>query len=312
MLMKGLDAPSVAERRRTNAQSAMEYLMTYGWAILIIAIVLGALFSLGVFSSSSSLGVREPPGSCTVYRPYGSGSTAFLALNGACSGVVPEYVAEFGNHSSVVISNDTGLNIDTLTVTAWAKSNGPTDYGSLSLYNTVVVRPFYWFVAASCGTALPLYMCYWDYKVSDNPGEEYANTSAVMVPGRWYFIAAVMNESAGTETIYVDGKFYLKGGYQPNPTQLKGVPTVIGYSSCCSQYMNGSISNVQIYNKTLTQNQISLIYNAGIGGAPVFLNSLQAWWPLDGTPLDYSGNMNDGVSYNVVYSSDWESGYSQP
>jgi len=27
-----------------KAQSAMEYLMTYGWAILIIAVVLGALF----------------------------------------------------------------------------------------------------------------------------------------------------------------------------------------------------------------------------------------------------------------------------
>jgi hypothetical protein len=34
-------------------QSAMEYLMTYGWAILIIAVVLGALFSLGVFNSAS-------------------------------------------------------------------------------------------------------------------------------------------------------------------------------------------------------------------------------------------------------------------
>ncbi|MGC8652080.1 MAG: hypothetical protein ACP5UH_02410 [Candidatus Micrarchaeia archaeon] len=39
-----------------KGQSAMEYLMTYGWAILIIAIVLAALFSLGVFSSSSFTG----------------------------------------------------------------------------------------------------------------------------------------------------------------------------------------------------------------------------------------------------------------
>ncbi|MEM3178059.1 MAG: hypothetical protein QXT36_02645 [Candidatus Micrarchaeaceae archaeon] len=37
-------------------QSAMEYLMTYGWAILVIAVVLGALFSLGVFSGASLLG----------------------------------------------------------------------------------------------------------------------------------------------------------------------------------------------------------------------------------------------------------------
>ncbi|MGC8586816.1 MAG: hypothetical protein ACP5K9_00810 [Candidatus Micrarchaeia archaeon] len=42
--------------RTLKAQSAMEYLMTYGWAILIIAVVLGALFSLGVFSGASLLG----------------------------------------------------------------------------------------------------------------------------------------------------------------------------------------------------------------------------------------------------------------
>jgi len=47
--------------RKLRAQSAMEYLMTYGWAILIIAVVLGALFSLGVFSSSSLIGTSCVP-----------------------------------------------------------------------------------------------------------------------------------------------------------------------------------------------------------------------------------------------------------
>jgi hypothetical protein len=39
-----------------KAQSAMEYLMTYGWAILIMAVVLGALFYLGVFNSGNATG----------------------------------------------------------------------------------------------------------------------------------------------------------------------------------------------------------------------------------------------------------------
>ena len=39
-------------RNAFKAQSAMEYLMTYGWAILIIAVVLIALFSLNVFNPS--------------------------------------------------------------------------------------------------------------------------------------------------------------------------------------------------------------------------------------------------------------------
>lgn len=41
-----------AKKRGLNehGQAAMEYLMTYGWAILVIVIVLGALLYLGVFN----------------------------------------------------------------------------------------------------------------------------------------------------------------------------------------------------------------------------------------------------------------------
>ncbi len=37
-----------------NAQSAVEYLMTYGWSILIIAVVIASLIELGVFNSTNS------------------------------------------------------------------------------------------------------------------------------------------------------------------------------------------------------------------------------------------------------------------
>jgi hypothetical protein len=35
---------------RRRAQAAMEYLMTYGWAILIIIVVIAALYAMGVFT----------------------------------------------------------------------------------------------------------------------------------------------------------------------------------------------------------------------------------------------------------------------
>ncbi|RLJ07224.1 MAG: hypothetical protein DRP16_03850 [Candidatus Aenigmatarchaeota archaeon] len=41
---------------KMKAQSAMEYLMTYGWAILIVIIVAAALFALGVFNPSTYTG----------------------------------------------------------------------------------------------------------------------------------------------------------------------------------------------------------------------------------------------------------------
>jgi len=46
-----------------KGQSAMEYLMTYGWAILIILIAVGALFYLGVFSPSV-------PNTCMFSAPF--------------------------------------------------------------------------------------------------------------------------------------------------------------------------------------------------------------------------------------------------
>ncbi|MCL4400725.1 LamG domain-containing protein [Candidatus Parvarchaeota archaeon] len=39
-----------------HSQSALEYMMTYGWAILIIVIVAAGLYSLGIFNPSSSAG----------------------------------------------------------------------------------------------------------------------------------------------------------------------------------------------------------------------------------------------------------------
>ena len=54
----------VSNTRR--AQSAMEYLMTYGWSILIIAIVITGIFKLGVFSSGQS----SLPAECTAQAGF--------------------------------------------------------------------------------------------------------------------------------------------------------------------------------------------------------------------------------------------------
>ncbi len=40
--------------KNKKGQSAMEYLMTYGWAILVIVVVVGALYAMGVFNPSAS------------------------------------------------------------------------------------------------------------------------------------------------------------------------------------------------------------------------------------------------------------------
>ncbi|MFH0961872.1 MAG: hypothetical protein V1820_04275 [archaeon] len=49
-----------------KGQGALEYLITYGWAILIIVIIGGALFALGVFNPSSWVSNKRATGFASV------------------------------------------------------------------------------------------------------------------------------------------------------------------------------------------------------------------------------------------------------
>jgi len=70
-------------------QSAMEYLVTYGWAILIVAVVICLLFSLGLFGNAqytSFVCLAEPPFLCS--NPVMSSSGA-LSIRFGYAGASP-------------------------------------------------------------------------------------------------------------------------------------------------------------------------------------------------------------------------------
>ena len=46
---------SSTANKSKRSQSALEYMMTYGWAILIIVIVAVILYSMGIFNPSSNV-----------------------------------------------------------------------------------------------------------------------------------------------------------------------------------------------------------------------------------------------------------------
>ncbi len=58
---------------RNKAQSAMEYLMTYGWAILIVIVVIAALYLMGVFTPKSPGGTCSPCFSNFAFVDYAAG-----------------------------------------------------------------------------------------------------------------------------------------------------------------------------------------------------------------------------------------------
>ncbi|MBU5689100.1 MAG: hypothetical protein KQA41_02655 [Candidatus Aenigmarchaeota archaeon] len=89
---------------KKKAQAAMEYLMTYGWAILIIVVVIAALYAMGVFKQKSTVPYTGFTGDVTYSahnathlvliagrdltyngNTYSAGDRIFVDLQGICT-----------------------------------------------------------------------------------------------------------------------------------------------------------------------------------------------------------------------------------
>ena len=289
-----------------KAQSAMEYLMTYGWAILIIAVVLGALFQLGVFNANN-FAPKAPPGSCQVFKPDGPYTTSFINLEGVCSGELPQYVGRFnGFNAYVVVSGSPLLSPPNFTVVFWVQLPVPDRQWAGIVDRGRDATPRDWYFLGpnqNCGNGQGIIFSENTTELCYNWGNPY-----------WHFVAGVYNNTSHTEYLYVDG--VLRGSSGGGPTrsaQEPSYPLVIGARSPnFGAPFNGSIANVQIYNTSLSANEIQALYLEGIGGTPIDLQHLVGWWPLNGNANDYSGNGNNGQINNVNFVSNWWSGYTPP
>jgi len=281
--------------KHMNLQSAMEYLMTYGWAILIISVVLGALFQLGVFNPMT-FAPKAPPGACQVFRPNGPYTTSFINLEGVCSGEMPQYVTQFnGTSSSVSLPDVSSLNPSTLTIAGWFNINtfSPSEQtfvGKQSQYGVYI----------------------WSNRIEFDLSFSWNGNQvgyATINPNTWYFVSATFDGT--NQNIYLNGNLLATYNLPGTITQNTN-PIGIGTNTNPSLVLNGKISNVQIYNTSLSANDIQALYLEGIGGAPIDLQHLVGWWPLNGNANDYSGNGNNGVPSNVIFVSNWYNGYTPP
>jgi len=294
-LLGKASAKKPLRKASAKAQSAMEYLMTYGWALLIIAVVLAALFQLGVFNPMT-FAPKAPPGSCQVFRPNGPGTTSFINLEGVCSGELPQYVAQFNGQSSYIETSIVPTSNSMLTVTAWV--NPLSSNGNRGIVGQGDLGSDYWELKTFGGN-----YDFVVYGVKDNAfGPVQLN--------RWSFLTATYNN--GVVNLYVNG--VQVASYSESATLVQNKNIYIGYTpgDAAPLYFSGSIANVQIYNTSLSSNEIQALYQEGIGGAPIDLQNLVGWWPLNGNANDYSGNGNNGQASNVNFVSNWYNGYTPP
>ncbi len=292
--------------RKMKAQSAMEYLMTYGWAILIIAVVLAALFQLGVFNTGA-LAPRAPPGTCQVYRPNGPASTSLVNLEGICNGELPQYVGVFNGASSYINVGSPAIPTSQgFSIAGWVNINTWSNYPDIiSKTDSNLADPFD------------------DYVISDGsmvflvgPGTAFVSLSTAAgtaLLNTWQFWTFVYSGgSSPTISIYSNGVLMAGPSAVSIPVTDSAYNMLIGSRNDFATHMSGSMSNIQIYNASLSGPEVNALYVEGIGGSPIRLQNLVGWWPLNGNANDYSGNNNNGVPSGVSYTSQWTSGYTPP
>ena len=298
----------MASRAGFRAQSAMEYLMTYGWAILIIAVVLGALFSIGVFNPMS-FEPKAQPGSCQVFRPYGAGTNADANLEGVCTGEMPEFVGRFNGPNSYVSMSaaDMPAGDSARSFTGWIYISDPSELtdgnrNGIFGYGTVGGGNYAYIELMALSGNL------W----ADNIAGCY-QSPLILQPNKWYFVAFTYAQGSTMYTVYLDNQ---KETGSCGPGSELNTPTsaiaYIGLYAYFGQGTFGYISNIQVYNTSLGTNSIDALYRSGIGGAPIDLHNIVGWWPLNGNANDYSGNSNDGTPSNVLFTSSWANSYVPP
>lgn len=125
--------------------------------------------------------------------------------------------------------------------------------------------------------------------------------------GSWTYAAATLSNGvagAGTFSLYANNLTAGGLGQQEaaaSPDSF-GIGCNIGYKASQSfNGIDGAIANLQIYNSTLKQKQVSALYRDGIGALPTITNALLAWYPFDGNANDYSGNGRHAFPINASY-----------
>ncbi len=277
----------------------MEFLMTYGWAILILAIVIIALIKIGLFSNN--LAPRAQPGNCFVSQSVPGGT-----LEGTCNGELPEFVAQFNGATSYISFSPPTYTLTAATASVWVMTTG-NNGAILQLQgqpNPLIYLEVGATTAGGAANQLVIYL-----RNDGGVGVIPWNTGTVINNGVWNFVAVSWNGQ--NAVAYVNGAQVATTAFSGTLTMsLTPAGSIGGLFGLYG--LNSEISNVKIYNASLPASDIQTLYMEGIGGAPVDTNYLFGWWPLNGNTNDYSGNNNNGVPTSVTYSSSWISSYTQP
>ncbi|MCL4406882.1 LamG domain-containing protein [Candidatus Parvarchaeota archaeon] len=134
--------------------------------------------------------------------------------------------------------------------------------------------------------------------------DTYIYSAGSILPNQWDFIAVSVNKP--DYYININGE---AGSTSNTAGYTTGGDFIVGSNFYCfgGWPFYGYISNVQVYNSSLSPTQLEAAYNAGLYSSPVIKNnSLVGWWSLNGTLNNLYGTSSSFSEHNASITSNYK------
>ncbi|RMG80546.1 MAG: LamG domain-containing protein, partial [Chloroflexi bacterium] len=140
-------------------------------------------------------------------------------------------------------------------------------------------------------------------------GSDTTKANTALTVGKWHHVAVTFVNATGEVKIYIDGVLDRTGTWVNHQgTQTVGEIKVSStwYSAGASAPLLGSMCDLAIYNRALSEAEVVSIYNNGVSSVTA---NLVAWYPMaegaGSTLYDVSGNNLHVTMYNTTDASFW-------
>ena len=213
-----------------------------------------------------------------------AGSPVTFVGTPACSSITNSLnIAEIGTTNASLLSTATS----NITMEAWIKWNqDASNSASRSIF----------YNGNTAGTGYGIYLSYVGGLRILAGGTSFINTTATLTPGIWQHVA--ITNSGGTWYLYLNGAQYSTGS-----TLVPATPTTGAYVGCNNggtEKFDGDISNVAFWSVARSASQIQ----ADMQSCSISGSGLVAYWSLNNTNIDGSGNGNTLSLSNTSYTTD--------
>ena len=210
-------------------------------------------------------------------------------------------------------------NSNSFSVSMWVYASRTNVYQILIASYTFTGQGYGWFVRLAPGSD-PSNNCYIEFGTDNQPGTGnpiFLRSTTLVNKNSWNLITVSRNGSTGAERLYVNGTLSgsrtLTTNYLFN-SSITFYPTLGANqwsSTNTDSYFQGMLDSVNVWNKELTQSEVTELYNSGAGKqltpTPIVTNGLvlnldasrTSSYPNSGTTwTDISGNGNNGTLTN--------------